>query len=219
MSEPLHTTGETPRDSRDSGAHHTSAPTPTVDATQRADAYPTPTTSASTPTDAYPTNQHRPTGTDPEPLFDVTSSNNVRTGRDTLRTVERTARDSGAHHGTPTVPQGDTVRTGRDTYAPDETPAVPQRTTVRTNAPHRNGETTMSGGKDRTDAKYLSVPQAASYLGTTERFIRRIVAERRIVFYKVGRHVRFSVGDLEAFAQAGRVEPISVTWHGGQVGA
>lgn len=66
---------------------------------------------------------------------------------------------------------------------------------------------------------YLDVQQAAAYLGTGERFIRRLVAERRIVFYKVGRHVRFAVADLEAFARAGRVEPVSVSWHGGQVGA
>ncbi|MGW0248958.1 helix-turn-helix domain-containing protein [Nocardia goodfellowii] len=77
----------------------------------------------------------------------------------------------------------------------------------------------MTEGAPGSPAKYLNVPQAARYLGTTERFMRRLVAERRIVFYKVGRHVRFSPSDLEAFAQAGRVDPISVTWHGGQVTA
>ncbi|WP_084494929.1 helix-turn-helix domain-containing protein [Nocardia shimofusensis] len=54
--------------------------------------------------------------------------------------------------------------------------------------------------------EYLDVPGAAAYLGTGQRFIRRLVAERRVVFYKVGGHVRFKVGDLEAYAQAGRVE-------------
>lgn len=58
---------------------------------------------------------------------------------------------------------------------------------------------------------------AAIYLGTGERFIRRLVAERRVVFYKIGGKVRFKVSDLEAFAQAGRVEPVSVTWRGGRV--
>ncbi|MEG8181769.1 helix-turn-helix domain-containing protein [Nocardia terpenica] len=77
----------------------------------------------------------------------------------------------------------------------------------------------MSGGINNAASKYLDVPRAAEYLGTTERFMRRLVAERRIVFYKVGRYVRFSVDDLEAFAQAGRVEPILVTWSGGQVTA
>lgn len=67
--------------------------------------------------------------------------------------------------------------------------------------------------------QYLDVHQAATYLGTGERFIRRLVAERRIVFYKVGKYVRFAVADLDAFAQSGRVDAVSVNWHGGQVGA
>lgn len=68
-----------------------------------------------------------------------------------------------------------------------------------------------------SSTKYLGVPQAAEYLGTTERFIRRLVADRRVVFYKVGRHIRFNIADLEAFVQAGRVEPASVTRNGGRV--
>ena len=57
---------------------------------------------------------------------------------------------------------------------------------------------------------YLSVSEAADYLSTSVRFIRRIVSERRIVFYKVGSHVRISVEDLEHFIQDGRVEPVAV---------
>lgn len=56
--------------------------------------------------------------------------------------------------------------------------------------------------------QYLNVEQAAGYLGTGVRFIRRIVAERRIPFYKVGNHVRLTAADLDAFAEAGRVEAI-----------
>ena len=67
------------------------------------------------------------------------------------------------------------------------------------------------------DRKYLAVPEAADYLGTSVRFIRRLVAERRIAFHKAGSHVRFSVGDLDAYMQAGRVEPIEVRWSGGRV--
>lgn len=55
-------------------------------------------------------------------------------------------------------------------------------------------------------AEYLSVKGAAVYLGTGERFIRRLVADRRVVFYKVGGHVRFKVSDLEVYVQAGRVD-------------
>ena len=53
---------------------------------------------------------------------------------------------------------------------------------------------------------YLTAEEAAEYLNTTVRFVRRLIAERRIAFHKVGRHVRLRVDDLEAFANAGRVE-------------
>jgi excisionase family DNA binding protein len=56
---------------------------------------------------------------------------------------------------------------------------------------------------------YLKVPEAAEYLNTSVRFIRRLVAERRIAFHKVGAHVRFAVADLDAFLAANRVEPIT----------
>ncbi|WP_330229692.1 helix-turn-helix domain-containing protein [Nocardia sp. NBC_00508] len=66
------------------------------------------------------------------------------------------------------------------------------------------------------ESRYVDVEGAAAYLGTGVRFIRRLVAERRVVFYKVGGHVRFKVSDLEAYAQAGKVEPIEVRWSGGK---
>ena len=45
--------------------------------------------------------------------------------------------------------------------------------------------------------------RAAGHLG---RFVRRLIAERRIAYVKLGRHVRIAAGDLEAFIVAGRVE-------------
>lgn len=63
-------------------------------------------------------------------------------------------------------------------------------------------------------ARYLTVPEAAGYLNTSVRFVRRLVAERRIAFHHVGRHVRICVADLEAFVHAGRVEPIRVGGRG-----
>ncbi|WP_280461279.1 helix-turn-helix domain-containing protein [Nocardia carnea] len=57
--------------------------------------------------------------------------------------------------------------------------------------------------------RYLNVEEAAEYLGTGVRFVRRLVAERRIVFYKLGNHVRFTAADLDAFAEAGRVGVIA----------
>lgn len=59
--------------------------------------------------------------------------------------------------------------------------------------------------------RYLSVPEAADYLNTSVRFIRRLIAERRVAFHKLGKHVRFAVIDLDAYVAAGRVEPISVS--------
>jgi excisionase family DNA binding protein len=58
-------------------------------------------------------------------------------------------------------------------------------------------------------SEYLTVREAAEYLNTSVRFVRRLVAERRIAFHKLGSHVRFSVADLESFVLAGRVEPIT----------
>lgn len=59
------------------------------------------------------------------------------------------------------------------------------------------------------NSHYLNVEQAAEYLNTSVRFVRRLIAERRVAFHKVGSHVRLAVDDLEAFVLAGRVEPIT----------
>lgn len=53
----------------------------------------------------------------------------------------------------------------------------------------------------------LTVDQAAERLGTSPRFIRRLVAERRIAFAKLGKPVRIDSADLDAFVAAGRVAP------------
>jgi excisionase family DNA binding protein len=52
----------------------------------------------------------------------------------------------------------------------------------------------------------LSVEQAAERLGTSPRFVRRLVFERRIAYVKLGRHVRIAARDLDAFIAARRVE-------------
>jgi excisionase family DNA binding protein len=54
----------------------------------------------------------------------------------------------------------------------------------------------------------LTVEQAAQRLGTQVRFIRRLVAERRIRFYKIGKYVRFDPDDLAAYIEQGRVDAI-----------
>ena len=52
----------------------------------------------------------------------------------------------------------------------------------------------------------LTVEQAAERLGTSERFVRRLIAERRITFIKLGRYVRFHPDDLAEYVAAHRVE-------------
>ena len=52
----------------------------------------------------------------------------------------------------------------------------------------------------------LSVEQAAERLGTSVRFVRRLVFQRRIPYVKLGRHVRITGRDLDAFIAAGRVD-------------
>jgi excisionase family DNA binding protein len=54
--------------------------------------------------------------------------------------------------------------------------------------------------------KLLTVEEAAGRLGTSLRFVRRLIAERRIAYVKVGRHVRIGEDDLAGFVAAGRVE-------------
>ncbi|MBZ9595679.1 excisionase family DNA-binding protein [Streptomyces erythrochromogenes] len=57
--------------------------------------------------------------------------------------------------------------------------------------------------------RLLTVGQAAEFLGTSEGFPRRLIAERRIVFVKVGRHVRIPERALEEFIVAHAVQPIT----------
>lgn len=56
--------------------------------------------------------------------------------------------------------------------------------------------------------RLLTVGEAAERLGTSPRFIRRLIAERRIAYTRLGRHVRIAGVDLDAFIAAGRVEPL-----------
>ena len=51
----------------------------------------------------------------------------------------------------------------------------------------------------------LSVAEAGEYLGTGERFIHRLITERRISYVKVGKNVRLERSTLDAFVDAGRV--------------
>jgi excisionase family DNA binding protein len=55
--------------------------------------------------------------------------------------------------------------------------------------------------------RLLTVAGVADLLGTTDRFPRRLIAERRIRFVRVGRHVRIPVSAVQQFIDAGLVDP------------
>jgi excisionase family DNA binding protein len=62
-----------------------------------------------------------------------------------------------------------------------------------------------------TDDPLLTVAEAAELLKTSERFPRRLIAERRIRFVKVGRYVRIPESALREFVTAGLVEPMAAS--------
>lgn len=51
----------------------------------------------------------------------------------------------------------------------------------------------------------LTVAEAGDYIGTGERFIRRLIAQRRITYVKLGKYVRLQRSILDEFIEAGRV--------------
>jgi excisionase family DNA binding protein len=54
---------------------------------------------------------------------------------------------------------------------------------------HPRSESSPSLTPARTVQKLLTVDEAASALNTTPRFVHRLIAERRIAFHHIGRHV------------------------------
>jgi excisionase family DNA binding protein len=75
-------------------------------------------------------------------------------------------------------------------------------------------------GRQRTtlpeNDRLLTVAQAAELLGTSERFPRRLIAERRIRFVRLSEsgkrgHVRIPESALREFIVAGVVEPLTAT--------
>ncbi|RBY87455.1 helix-turn-helix domain-containing protein [Blastococcus sp. TF02A-26] len=57
--------------------------------------------------------------------------------------------------------------------------------------------------------RLLSVEEAAEYLNVGVRFIRRVVADRRIPYVKVGKYVRIKKSALDAFIAANTIDPVA----------
>lgn len=59
--------------------------------------------------------------------------------------------------------------------------------------------------------RLMTVDQVAEQLGTSARFPRRLIEERRITFVKVGRHVRIPESALAEFIAANTVQPVTAS--------
>ena len=57
-----------------------------------------------------------------------------------------------------------------------------------------------------TSPQMLTVPEAAERMNVGERFIRRLIFEKRIPYSKLGTHVRIAASDVDTFLEANRVE-------------
>ena len=62
-------------------------------------------------------------------------------------------------------------------------------------------------GELRQPERLLTVAEFGEATGTSERFARRLVAERRIRFVRLGRYIRIPESAVAEFVAAGTVEP------------
>jgi excisionase family DNA binding protein len=53
----------------------------------------------------------------------------------------------------------------------------------------------------------LAIDEVADRLNVTPRFVRRLIAERRIRYFKLGRHVRLAEEDVDDWVRRRRIDP------------
>lgn len=80
---------------------------------------------------------------------------------------------------------------------------MPSRAPNSRRSSRHGGPGTARGDVDEV----LDVARAAAYLGVKESFVRRLVLEKRVRYYKVGRLLRFRSADLDALLAAAVVDP------------
>lgn len=68
----------------------------------------------------------------------------------------------------------------------------------------------MTSHNGEMSERLLTVSEVAEILRTSERFPRRLIAERRIEFVRVGRHVRISESALNNFIRSSVVKPVTL---------
>lgn len=68
-----------------------------------------------------------------------------------------------------------------------------------------NRNTYEQSDRERVERALLDIPAVAARLGVSERFVRRLVSERRIAYLKIGHFVRFEAEQVEQWIEASRV--------------
>lgn len=66
-----------------------------------------------------------------------------------------------------------------------------------------------------TGSGLLDQAQLAAQLGVSERFIRRLVSERRITYVKIGKQVRFDPADVAELIEHSKVKVTPLREHAG----
>ena len=61
------------------------------------------------------------------------------------------------------------------------------------------GQLDISHPREASDRGLWTMAETAEWLSVPERMVRRLVAERRIPYVKIGRYVRFRPEDVEAW--------------------
>lgn len=67
-----------------------------------------------------------------------------------------------------------------------------------------SGDGVHSNQRDRL----LTVVEVADRLSTSERYVRRLIEERRIEFVRIGRKVRIASSTVDGLIKAGRVPAV-----------
>lgn len=74
--------------------------------------------------------------------------------------------------------------------------------------PRRAGFESAARSSTVTESGLLTYEEAAAWLGTTPRHVRHLWATRQLAAVKVGRLIRFDLGDLIRFTERNRVEAV-----------
>lgn len=60
----------------------------------------------------------------------------------------------------------------------------------------------------KNSSKLIDIEATASRLGVSVRYVRRLVAERRIPYFKLGHLVRFDIEEVEAWLSRTKVNEL-----------